>query len=133
MTSIDPRQRLTALVRSEVAAFQERAGTQGARGTRGVEGPQRGGSGSADAVLLAQRLGAIAPDDPWRRQKAFRVFLESSLLRELGANLIQDPRFPQMVDVVEARMREDAQLAGAAEEVAAYLLRENGGGTSPPT
>lgn len=129
MTSIDPRQRLTALVRSEVAAFQERAGTQRARKTPGTESPQR--AGGTDAALLAQRLGAISPEDPQRRQKAFRVFLESTLLRELGGGLIQDPRFPQMVDAVQARIQEDAQLDGAAEEVAVYLLRESRCGNTP--
>lgn len=120
MTSIDPQQRLAALVRSEVSAYQDRAGTRGARGSGTTEGAR--GAAPASGSLLAQRLGAIAADDPQRRQKAFRVFLETSLLHELGPALIHDTTFAQMVDAVQSRMQADPQLAEAADAVAAHLL-----------
>lgn len=132
MTSIDPRQRLAAIVRNEVSAFRDRAAaqaTQGARGSGKQEAQQR--SRAELDALVAQRVGAIPADDPHRRHKAFRVFLETALLHRLGAGLIQDAAFAQMVDAVQARMQEDPQLAGAAEALATQLLGGNAGVAAP--
>lgn len=124
MTSIDPQQRLAALVRSEVSAYQDRAGTRGVRGSGTTEGAR--GAAPTSGGLLAQRLGAIAAEDPQRQQKAFRVFLEASLLHELGPTLIHDPAFAQLLDAVQSRMQADPQLAEAADAVAAHLLAASG-------
>lgn len=120
MTSIDPGQRLAAAVRSEVAAVRERTSAQGPPATAKPSAPQQ--SGSTLGGALAQRIGAIARDDPQRKQKAFRVFLETALLQELGAGLIHDASFALMVEAVQLRMQGDAQLASAAQELARYLL-----------
>lgn len=123
MTSIDPRQRLAAIVRNEVAAFRERAAAQGAQGLRaGGQGHALRPSRADLDALVAQRVGAIPADDPQRRPKAFRVFLETALLHQLGAGLIHDAAFPQMVEAVQARMQQDAQLAAAVEALASHLL-----------
>jgi hypothetical protein len=122
VTSIDPRQRLAAIVRDQVAALRERAAAQPPPGS----GKQGVHPGAATALpgLLAQRIGAISHDDPERRQKAFRVFLETALLHRLGGALIRDASFPTLVDAVQQRMQADAQLAGAADELALHLLEK---------
>lgn len=119
MTTIDPGQRLAATLHAEVAALRERSASRAAAPAKAAARP-RGPAGLS--VLVAQRIAGIAPDDPQRRQKALRVFLETSLLQELGRSLIHDAAFPVMVDAVQSRMQADAQLARAAEELAGYLL-----------
>lgn len=128
MTTIDPSQRLAVQVRNEVAALRERTAARAQPGGGSVAA--RGDRAAALHGALAQRIAAIARDDPQRKQKAFRVFLETALLQELGAGLIHDAGFPQLVEAVQFRMQGDAQLAGAAEDLATYLLQAPAG--KPP-
>ena len=124
MTTIDPGQRVATAVNSEVAALRERTASRSqAHGKPAAR--QQGADGLASVV--AQRIAGIAADDPHRRQKAFRVFLESAILHGLGGALIHDADFPAMVDVVQSRLQADAQLARAAEELAGYLLQAASG------
>lgn len=124
MTTIDPGQRLAAAVHSEVAALRERTASRSQAHGKPVA-RQPGADGLASVV--SQRIAGIAADDPHRRQKAFRVFLESAILQALGGALIHDADFPTMVDAVQSRLQSDAQLARAAEELAGYLLRAPSG------
>jgi hypothetical protein len=55
------------------------------------------------------------------------MFLESELLREFGGELLNDPQFATMVDAVHRQMREDPQLARAAEALADVLLAGQAG------
>jgi hypothetical protein len=64
----------------------------------------------------------IDPDDPQRERKAFRIFLESVLLAELGDELINDPAFYQMVEDVQLQMEGDPELASAISQAAKLLL-----------
>ncbi|HSW16762.1 MAG TPA: hypothetical protein VLJ86_06010 [Ramlibacter sp.] len=114
MASINATRRLPALARTLVSAFRA---------------PQRAGAfGGAPelASIVARRVAAIAFDDPQRARKAFRVFLESLLLRELGEALVHDAGFTQMVDAVDAQMRADAEMATAANALGAALARSCG-------
>ncbi|HZV63598.1 MAG TPA: hypothetical protein VFG03_01635 [Telluria sp.] len=73
------------------------------------------------AGLIESRIRAIGRDDPQRGRKAFRVFLEAVLLSQLGEQLVNDPRFFQMVDDVQAALEADpstqALVAGAIEHL----------------
>jgi hypothetical protein len=71
---------------------------------------------------MAQRIHAIAADDPDRRQKAVRVFLESELAREFGSNLLNDAAFSHMLDDVQHQMQQDAQTAAAVHALGELLL-----------
>lgn len=71
---------------------------------------------------LARRVSAISPDDPRRRQKAFRAFVEMRLLDEFGAQLANDAAFQQLVDDVVLGMDADAALRGEIEALADRLL-----------
>lgn len=114
MSTIDPRQRLAAAVRTEAAAFRARAGQRPAAG--------QAAAGPGLQSLVAQRVQALAADDPQRKQKAVRIFLESALLQELGAALAHDPAFADMVAAVHRQMQGDAQLALAVDQLGELLL-----------
>jgi hypothetical protein len=72
--------------------------------------------------LIELRVAQIGPDDPQRGRKAFRVFLESVLLQELGGQLNADPKFHQLVDDVQRMMEQDARCAPLVQDAISYLL-----------
>ncbi|MFZ6876366.1 hypothetical protein ACO0LF_30280 [Undibacterium sp. Di27W] len=72
--------------------------------------------------LIVKRVAGIPQEDPQRRKKAFRVFLESVLLDELGERLIADPRFFKMVEDIQNQMQADPELATMIEKVTDMLL-----------
>lgn len=125
MTPIDPSRRLLALVRTQATAV----GARKAVGTPARPAASRAGVGAGEAArIAAPRLQAIARDDPQRRQKAVRIYLETVFARALGARLLEDPAFPRLVDAVEERMRGDGQLAAAADAAGEALLGAAGCG-----
>jgi len=114
VTTIDPRQRLAAAVRTEAAALRARTGQRAA--------PSQGTATPSLQALVAQRVQALDPEDPQRKQKAVRIFLESALLQELGGALAHDPSFGALVEAVHQQMRGDAQLAVAVDQLGDLLL-----------
>lgn len=125
MSGIDPASQLVALMRAQIAGLRQRSGTRSAR-------PAQPGATAAShdqdfAAVLAQRLQSIGATDPERDRKAIRIFLESVLLAELGAELANDPAFAGMVDQIQQRMQSDPQVAAAMREAAALLLRRRSG------
>lgn len=117
MNTIDSAPRLAAVLRQQVAAFRPAGSRQAqANAASGAHSP-------ADiASVVARRIHAVAADDPQRKQKAVRIFLESVLLHELGVALANDPTFPEMVDAVQAQMLGDARLAAAVDELGDLLV-----------
>ncbi|WUR12427.1 hypothetical protein E7V67_022405 [[Empedobacter] haloabium] len=109
-----------------VAVIQSQLATRG----RAVAGkaparPARAGGGrKADGLqgLIELRVRQIAPDDPGRGRKAFRIFLESVLLAELGEGLNADPRFHQLVDDVQRTLEADARCAPLVQDAITHLL-----------
>ncbi|HZW21762.1 hypothetical protein [Noviherbaspirillum sp.] len=73
-------------------------------------------------ALIGRRIRNIDPDDPHRGRKAFRVLLEAILLSHFGENLINDPRFYQLVDDVQGSMERDPALLKLIESATAHLL-----------
>lgn len=71
---------------------------------------------------LLKRVASLAPDDPERERKAFRFFLEAALVSDLGANLINDSKFHQLVDIVQHRMEAQPELLAASRRAARLLL-----------
>ena len=59
---------------------------------------------------VAQRVAALDPDDPRKREKAVRMFLESVLLTEFGDAVINDPAFYKVVQEVQMAMESDANV-----------------------
>ncbi|BBB70233.1 hypothetical protein UNDYM_5980 (plasmid) [Undibacterium sp. YM2] len=72
--------------------------------------------------LISLRVKAINPDDPKKGKKAFRIFLESVLLSELGENLVNDPGFYQMVSDIQDAMEADPQILEVINKAVADLL-----------
>jgi hypothetical protein len=122
MPGLDPTSQLASLIRVQVASLRRRHEVKNPAGKRQPVVGAAGGSADL-ASLLAQRVRSIAADDPMREKKAFRVFLETVLLSELGQELLGDPAFPAMVDHVQAQMESDPDLAKASIEAARLLLK----------
>jgi hypothetical protein len=76
--------------------------------------------------VLLQRVRTIDPDDPDRRKKAFRLFLESILADELGKHLLNDPAYQGVVEDVYRTMERNANLAPAIDKAGEYLLKSAG-------
>ncbi|HEY0825783.1 MAG TPA: hypothetical protein VGD76_18505, partial [Ramlibacter sp.] len=98
MTSIDPRSPLAAALQAQLASVRDRARVQHRSKAAASDESTR------TRTSLAQRVGAIGRDDPERRRKAVRLYLESELAREFGSALLNDPALPQMLDAVQQRM-----------------------------
>ena len=113
-----PVQQIVAAIRAGMAgrvqagSMRRRAQTKSAAGRT----PSRAGS------LIAERVRALDPADPERGRKAFRIFLESVLLAELGEELINDHAFYELVDQVQRTMEASPQIAAAMSKAVARLL-----------
>ncbi|QSI29809.1 hypothetical protein GNX71_09545 [Variovorax sp. RKNM96] len=142
---IDPSNQLAALIRAQFAAQLKAQGRH--RSPAGQEadshpartahteekgfapaGDQpRADAGDGEAQirqLVALRVRALSPNDPQRQRKAFRLFLESVLMQELGRDRLDNKGFDQMVDAVLQRMESDAGLSAALHEAGELLLSE---------
>jgi hypothetical protein len=126
VTSIDPATQLAALIRVQVASLRRREEVKTKIGRRPAAAPDKTSGAPRDlAALVAQRIRSIAPEDPQRERKAFRMFLETVLLSELGQSLVGDPAFVQMVDQVQGQMEKDPELAQASRDAARLLLKSS--------
>ncbi|HWW08333.1 hypothetical protein [Collimonas sp.] len=119
MTSINATAEIAALIRSQVASLRKPSGSTASK-SQSKHGKLQ--DERDIAALIAQRVKVIDPDDPQRERKAFRIFLESVLLAELGGDLINDPAFYQMVEDVQLQMESDPGLALAVSQAAKLLL-----------
>lgn len=129
MTQISGAAALALFIHRQVEAMRspsrgvERSRTSAQLGN----GSRPAGSSSTEnkgdiSTLVFRRIRLIDPADPQRKRKAFRMFIESVLLFELGEGLINDPAFYQLVDSVQQAMEADAGLAKAVEEASAMLV-----------
>jgi len=124
MSDIDPTGALASLLRSQVRLLDRVPRQKTAeKATASDRGPARQGASEPDlAALLASRVKALDPDDPKRRSKALRLFIEHTLMAEFGSNLICDPGFFRMVDQVVAQMTSAAELSQHIDEAVEHLL-----------
>lgn len=113
---------LVAVIRGQLSARTEINSTK----QRPVRGKPASKSSTYDPetleALIGQRINSIDRDDPNRGRKAFRVFLESVLLSHFGEHLINDPKFYQLVDDVQASMEADAELRKLVDSAIQHLL-----------
>jgi hypothetical protein len=128
MTRIDGTSAIVAQIRAQALEQARLRQSQGhgepARpADRAVR--QEAGDDPLQAQLL-RRLKGIDAADPDRRRKAFRMFMETTLARELGEAVQGDPRFPALVDQVLERMDADPQTKAASLEAADLLLAQAG-------
>lgn len=121
MLTIDSTSRFLLQMREQVATAVRQARVGGANAARTAQPPASGVPRDPQRLIL-QRVQAIAPDDPQRRRKAFRIFLESVLADELGKDLLNDPAYHRIVDDVCRTMEGNRALAPAIDKAGAYLL-----------
>ncbi|AXQ28071.1 hypothetical protein D0B54_05000 [Solimonas sp. K1W22B-7] len=101
MSGIDPTQRLIAQIRAALSTRPERprgtaAGPSGSAAARNKDAIQRISQDLRGAIRAVD----LENEDGPRRGR--RAFIEVVLLDEFGVSLANDPRFPQIVDKVEA-------------------------------
>jgi hypothetical protein len=118
-SSIQSVGHLVSVIQDRLAARAPAASTAPIRA-----GMRRKAAASAEIdldSLIGLRIKSIAPDDPRRGRKAFRVFLESVLLARFGKDLMHDPKFHELVDNVQSAMEADENI-GALVQAAMTLL-----------
>jgi hypothetical protein len=75
-------------------------------------------------TLLAAKVQAIGEDDPDRRRRAFRLFLEGIMASMFSPAAATEPAFGKLLDRTQGAMEDDAQLREAADQVGELLLQE---------
>ena len=87
---------------------------------------ERGGLSKQPDIptFVASRVQAIERDDPQRRRKAFRAFLEGILLSMFGAKIFEERAFQEVLDRTQAAMEDDPQLSAAMSQTGDLLLTE---------
>ena len=128
MTRIAPSNELLALIRQQAAALHRHApgaaeAKPAAREMRASPQKTAGGKPDLAAARIAQAIALIRPDDPLRRRKAFRAFLEASLAREFGIADPTAPAFQHLLNTVEAGMLADPEISTAIDRAGDLLLR----------
>lgn len=114
---------LMSVIRTHLNAGTQRARKQTRFGAA-VQTGRRYGDGNL-AALIATRTGKIDATDPQRGRKAFRIFLEVVLLKQLGEELMNDPAFYRLLDDVQSAMESDAHTAALIGQASDYLLAEH--------
>jgi len=117
---------LVSVIQSQLAA-RTPAGAPGRKtdGNSGARAPAAGRYARENlGALVELRVRQIGRDDPQRGRKAFRVFLEAVLLSHFGADMVNDPRFFQMVDDIQLVMEADAQCSELVASAIEQLLSE---------
>lgn len=124
MVRVDSAGRIAEIIRQQIESLKSRRMPPGAKASTPGEAATEVGHAAVlgPEAAAARRIRAIDPADPNRRRRAFRVFLESVLLAELGPSLINEAGFQQLVDQVEQSMAADPELLRAMEAAGAQLL-----------
>lgn len=123
MSAIDPSSPLLAQIRAQALAWKRRVAPRGSG-----QAEEQLGDGSADKAQdwlaqVARGVVAISADDPQRRRKAFRIYLQAALARECRIRASNDPAFQDLVDRVQETMEADPRLRAAMATAGDMLLR----------
>ncbi|MET3513403.1 hypothetical protein ABIC63_001170 [Pseudacidovorax sp. 1753] len=133
---IDPTTQLAAMIRAQFRAQDQRRAAGAASTQDSRVKPETAAHNDTQELqphlqqLVAMRIRALDADDPNRRRKAFRVFLEGVLMQTFGRDRIDGLAFDQMVDKVMQRMESDAALETLMSEAGELLLAD---AAHPPT
>lgn len=122
MASVGPTSFLLAEIRSRSLALGRRSPPSANAGASGARPPTASEPQVDWSAGVAQAVAAIAPDDPQRRRKAFRAYLQAVLAKEFAAFHVDDPGFQALVDQVQESMELDQRLQGAMNEAGRLLL-----------
>ncbi|HEV7318849.1 MAG TPA: hypothetical protein VGO04_09600 [Ensifer sp.] len=129
MTRIDAAAALNALLRSQPeAAIRSGIGANNASAANQQTRQASERAKSEDLAAqqhesqLLRRVRELSAKDPERRRKAFRLFLESVLLKQLGTALEADQDFSRIVDKVELQIESDPDLRESSRVAADILI-----------
>ncbi|MBB5016835.1 uncharacterized membrane-anchored protein YjiN (DUF445 family) [Chitinivorax tropicus] len=75
---------------------------------------------------VSSSLAAVTHDDPDRKHKGIKAFIEAVLLNELGDQLLNDPAFYQMADTITRQILASPALSDAVTTVVAHLTTDAG-------
>ncbi|SFV16627.1 hypothetical protein [Pseudoduganella namucuonensis] len=127
MAKLSPVNQLVTAIQSQLTGRVAQGRPRKPAGKGGDKAARRDGYAPAGLPeLIELRVAQIAPDDPNRGRKAFRVFLEAVLLSHFGAGLANDARFYQMLDDVQDAMEADPASGALVEEAIGHLLSRQG-------
>jgi uncharacterized protein with ATP-grasp and redox domains len=118
MSSISKTERLLQSMRTQAKALEQRTA---ASAQPASEAPAQARRRQVARHVL-QRVREIGADDPQRRRRAMRVFLEGNVLALFGIEALADSQMQRMLDDVLQTMQADSQLATAVERAADRLL-----------
>ena len=121
MSSIDRLGPLLAQLRAQALAWKRRAPEAEPESSEKAQGGTE--PGSDWLARVAQGVVAIPRDDPRRPRRAFRIYLEALLARELGIQHPEESGFQELVDRVLETMEADPRLQEAVTKAGDMLLR----------
>ncbi len=121
MTTIGPLSPLLAQLQAQAASWaRQRKATL-------VERPRSAPFAEQEpldfAANLAREVRAIPVDDPHRRRKAFRAYLQLVLAREGAIGRLDDPELLELAARVQDAMEHDDTLRAAILQAGEELLR----------
>ncbi|MGK5049028.1 hypothetical protein ACQ4WP_24480 [Janthinobacterium sp. GB4P2] len=114
---------LVAVLQSQLSARNGATPAQAGRAKAARAAAPATYADSQLASLIDIRIRQIGPDDPRRGRQAFRIFLEVVLLSQLGEELVNDPKFYQLIDDIQAAMENDPACRPLVDEAIAHLLQ----------
>lgn len=131
MATIGPSSMLIAQINQylRVATGGSAAAAARQRARRGNSGSSldghieaSGGGAESLSAMVARRIASIDLADPSRERLAFRVFLESVVMADLGEHLSGHPSIDAVLSRVEQEMASDAATLSLMVQAGAELL-----------
>lgn len=110
MDAISRLNRLMETLRQQLAGATKRTSpTSGHAPTHGPQPVQRPTVEQLRA-RIHERILALGPDDPERRRKAQRLFLEAVIAWEFGEQLLMDSELNRLIDRLEATFASEPEM-----------------------
>jgi hypothetical protein len=125
MPTVNPANALAALIKLQANKLKAKGAEQKtAQDTTAKTLDKQTLKKTAEQRLFASIV-AINRQDPDAPRKAFRAYLASRLIAELGEEILRDPGFPALVDKTQATMQEDKELDRMISQVGTQLLLQH--------
>lgn len=122
MSPIDPLGPFLAQIRAQAVAWKRQDPK------RAADAAGREGEGTSSPTELLQgvitAVSAIPADVPDRPRRAFRLYLQAVLARELGIRDVHASDVQELLDRVLRGMEEDVAVGEAMERAGAWLVQQ---------
>ncbi len=123
MSSIGSVSQLVTVIRAQLAGTAAGAPAKATPGGKSAPANNRYADENL-AALIGLRVKQVARDDPQRGRKAFRIFLEAVLLAHFGEQMVNDPKFHQLLGEVQDAMEGDPACGPLVKTAIAHLLSQ---------